>query len=217
MQLFPPEPGSGCAVYLPGSQENAAAIYDLLPSPKPALITVAVPDWNRDLSPWPAPAVFRDGDFSGGAQDYLRMLMGEIIPAAEAALPIAGLPRVLAGYSLAGLFAVWAAVQTDAFAAVASMSGSLWYDDFLPWLEAHIGNFHAAQAYFSLGDREPRTRNPRMARVGDCTQAAARLLEVHGVHTTFAWQPGNHFQQPELRIAAGVNWTMEQIQNLNKE
>ena len=31
------------------------------------LAALPVADWNRDLSPWPAPAVFGKEDFQGGA------------------------------------------------------------------------------------------------------------------------------------------------------
>ena len=53
------------AVYLPMEQDGARALFAQLPEGT-ALITLDETDWNRDFSPWAAPAVFRDGDFSGG-------------------------------------------------------------------------------------------------------------------------------------------------------
>ena len=57
--------------------------------------------------------------------------------------------------------------------------------------------------YLSLGDREERTKNPVMARVGDCIRELYALLHCdHAV--TLDWNPGNHFQQPEARTAKGL-------------
>ena len=39
-------------------------------------LAVQVENWNRDLSPWPAPAVFGDEDFGDGAE----ALLEEILP-----------------------------------------------------------------------------------------------------------------------------------------
>ena len=36
------------------------------------MIAVRVPDWNRDLSPWTAPAVFGKESFGDGAGDFGR-------------------------------------------------------------------------------------------------------------------------------------------------
>lgn len=36
-------------------------------------------DWNRDMAPWDNPAAFKGGEpFTGGADDYLRLLVEEI-------------------------------------------------------------------------------------------------------------------------------------------
>ena len=40
------------------------------------LIAVKVRDWNADLSPWPAPAVFGKEDFGNGAADTLNEKIG---------------------------------------------------------------------------------------------------------------------------------------------
>ncbi|MBQ0070847.1 MAG: hypothetical protein KBS81_03175, partial [Spirochaetales bacterium] len=44
------------------------------------VVPVLVPDWNRDLSPWKAKAVFNGEDFSGGADAFLRLLLEKTIP-----------------------------------------------------------------------------------------------------------------------------------------
>ena len=47
------------------------------------LKAVRVKNWNNDLSPWPAPAVFGDEGFGGGAQGVLDFVMGKIVPTPE--------------------------------------------------------------------------------------------------------------------------------------
>lgn len=48
------------------------------------LVAISNLDWNHDMSPWDSPAVFKGGEtFTGGADDYLRLLVEEIIPKTE--------------------------------------------------------------------------------------------------------------------------------------
>ena len=115
-------------VYLPIYPQRAAALQALLPAPWPTLVALHGLDWNAALSPWPAEKVFRAGeDFAGGAPAFLLELTEAIIPAVEKACPGR---RLLVGYSLGGLFAVYAALNTAAFQGVASVSGSMWFDGF---------------------------------------------------------------------------------------
>ena len=87
--------------------------------------------WNDDLTPWECPGLFADdAPFAGKAAEQLRLLESEIIPRVEGDAPRKPEQRVLAGYSLAGLFATWACFNSAAFGRVASASGSLWYPDF---------------------------------------------------------------------------------------
>lgn len=195
---------SDTVVYLPMSGEEARALAALLPEPRPTLIAVDV-DWNRDLSPWPAPRAFRGGeDFTGGAADLLRELTQRLIPEAEARLPAPPAHRMIAGYSLGGLFAVYASLSSDCFDLAASMSGSLWYDGFAEEAIRRAGECRAARMYFSLGDREKQTRNQRMARVEECTRLVEAALRKAGVETRLEMNPGGHFQNVTKRIARGI-------------
>ena len=38
-------------------------------------IAVEIADWNNELSPWKAPAVFKDGGFNGGAVKTLEKIL----------------------------------------------------------------------------------------------------------------------------------------------
>ncbi|MCH3948074.1 MAG: hypothetical protein LKE43_04595 [Olsenella sp.] len=84
--------------------------------PAMALVAIAPKSWDSDLTPWPCPPVFRGGKpYEGAAAAQLDLLEREIIPQAEALLAQHGMVpsfSALAGYSLAGLFAAWAATQS---------------------------------------------------------------------------------------------------------
>ena len=56
------------------------------------LTAVKVNDWNKDLSPWPAPAVFGDEDFGNGAPETLEFLLREVIPESDGTSDPGGRP-----------------------------------------------------------------------------------------------------------------------------
>ena len=93
-----------------------------------AVLSLEGAQWDRDYTPWPAQGP-KGRAFSGGAPAFLQTLVEEIIPWAEAELPIlAGRAhRCLAGYSLGGLAALYGGLETGAFERLASVSGSLLY------------------------------------------------------------------------------------------
>ena len=185
---------------LPSMESELAAIRTLTNADF-QLIALQVEDWNRDLSPWPAPAVFGKEGFAGGADKTLAALLPLCQDKSKR--------YILGGYSLAGLFALWAACQTDAFDGIVAASPSVWFPDFVPYMKEHPIKSDAV--YLSLGDREPRTRNPVMATVGDCLEACRGMLTEQGTPCTLEWNQGNHFQEPDARTAKGFAWVMKQL------
>jgi len=179
-----------------------------------SLAAIGGVDWNKELSPWPAPKAFRGGeDFGGGGPDYLREVIEELIPAVEHRLPAAPTCRVAAGYSLAGLWALYAGYQSRAFTRIVCASASLWYDGFLEFLRTRRPEVLPERVYFSVGDKEKITKNQRLATVEDATRAAADFLASQGVTTTFELNPGGHFVDAEKRLARGIEWVMQDKQD----
>ena len=168
------------------------------------LKAVKVDNWNKDLSPWPAPAVFGREDFGAGAEETLAYLLKEAVP------QNIDLPKkvYIGGYSLAGLFALWAGYQTDVFSGIAAASPSIWFPGFTEYMKEN--ELHARAVYLSLGDREERTRNPVMARVGDAIREAYAHLQETGVDCVLEWNKGNHFKEPDLRTARAFAWVMKE-------
>ena len=167
-------------------------------------------DWNNEMSPWAIPPISaKDTPCSGGADGYLVKLTEEIMPAVLCELPYKPETLILAGYSLAGLFALYAAYRTDIFTNIVSASGSLWYSGLIDYVKAHSMSKHVRSVYLSLGDKESHTRNKYLAAVEENTIEIEEYLISQGMHTTYERNPGNHYQDAELRVARGIKWTLE--------
>ena len=162
------------------------------------LIAVKVDDWNNDLSPWDAPAVFGKERFGSGASETLGDLLELCGDKSRT--------YYIGGYSLAGLFALWAAYQTDVFKGVASASPSMWFPGFAEYMKKN--EIKTDTVYFSLGDREEKARNPVMATVGDRIREAHVLLKERGVNCVLEWNEGNHFRDADIRTARAFAWVL---------
>lgn len=171
----------------------------MLTAPEFQMIAVKVDDWNRELSPWRAPAVFGNEDFGEGASELLQHILELCTDE--------GKTYYLGGYSLAGLFSLWASYQTDRFAGIAAASPSVWFPGFLPYMKEHENQ--SRTVYLSLGDKEEKTRNAVMATVGDCIREANVWLQQCGIRSTLEWNPGNHFRDPGMRTAKAFAWVMK--------
>lgn len=169
------------------------------------LLVIGNIDWNHDMSPWYMPSIYsKEKSFSGGADEYLRLLIDEILPKAKDL--IVGEPKFtgIAGYSLAGLFAVYAMYKTDVFDRVASMSGSLWFSNFIEYCKRNEYKRLPDKIYFSLGDKEANTRNPVLKTVQDKTIELSEYFKILGSEVIFELNPGNHFTDTILRSAKGI-------------
>ena len=152
-------------------------------------------NWNDDLTPWPAKGVFKKAKpFGGRAAAFLNKLTSEIIPETEKGLAIENAERTILGVSLSGLFAVWSAFSTDAFTNIISISGSLWYDGFVGWMEKQAPSPQIKQVCMLLGEKEKCAKDKRMATVEVETVAAANILkEKTSADVVFELVEGTHF------------------------
>ena len=199
-------------IYLNTYSDEGQQVFEtaqVVGRPPFTLVAISDLDWNQDMAPWDSPAAFKNGEpFTGGADDYLRLLVEEIIPRAEKEL--AGPPawRGIAGYSLAGLFALNSIYRTDLFSRVGCMSGSLWFPGFKEYVFSHEPKCRPDCIYFSLGDKEAKTRNPVLKTVQGHTEAIRAFCQSKGIDTEFQLNPGNHFVQGIERTIAGIQWLL---------
>ena len=192
-------------IYTVDLSKRIAETYELCVS-KPTLIILET-DWESNLTPWQAKKVFKRGkDFGGNAKEYLSKVCRFISKTEEGNVVRR---RMIAGYSLSGLFAVWTAYNTDMFSAVASISGSLWYAGFVEYASNH--SFLANRAYFSVGDRESKTANPIMSDVELRTKEICDKLASCGIKTKFELTEGGHFDNVTARIAKAIDFLTEEI------
>lgn len=212
VDIFPSTETTAPIIYLNTFSGEGQKIYEAARAanyPQFTLVAISDLDWNHDMVPWDGPSAFKNADpCTGGADDYLRLLTEEIIPTAEK--EIAGVPcwRGIAGYSLAGLFALYAIYQTDLFSHVGSMSGSLWYSGMKEYIFSHEPKRRPDCIYFALGDKENKTRNPVLRNVRQNTEEIQAFYQAKGIDTVFHLNPGNHYNRAVERTAAGLCWLL---------
>lgn len=176
-----------------------------------AIVFFDTVEWAKALMPWHDEAVSRDEEVGMHAQDTLVYIEESLIPWLHERF--GKLPCIIGGYSLGGLFALWAARQSAAFCAVAAASPSLWIKGWADFADNR--SLNAQLAYVSLGDREEHCRNQRMARIGDCVRHEHLTLanQIGSSATTLEWNSGGHFGEEAERTAKAFAWCIE---NINK-
>ena len=198
-----------------------------------SLVHIGVDLWEENFSPWCAPRVFAKGpNFSDGAQKTLDTLINQVIPWAESELAESPAYRMLVGYSLAGLFSLWAGVSQQVtcgcqpgtatgapaapqpvatFQRIGAVSGSFWFPGLLDYVDQQLGGgaVGLTHAYLSLGDREARTPNPQIMHVRENAELLASRLESAGITSTFDLNRGNHFQNVEGRMQKALDWLVK--------
>ena len=203
-------PGAG------GSRAPVAYVIDLPEHPfdvataatglSAAVVRVPVRSWNDSLTPWPAVGV-RPGapGFGGHAEETLAELVGAAIPAVEAAHGLAPARRAICGYSLGGLFSLYAFARDGSpFSACACLSGSVWYEGWVDYLRRVCPCGSGRYAYLSIGKKERRAGAPIMRTVQDDLEACAAILRERGHAVDMVVGPGNHMQHHTERLAAGL-------------
>ena len=199
------------AVVLIGAHDDPEEILQLTDRDRYILITIDNINWNDDLSPWYMDPLYRnDRPYNGRADDFIREMENDIMPVINDLYGHRISCYAIAGYSLAGLFALYSLYKTDLFTRAASVSGSLWYPDFRKYAVSHNLKGKTEKIYLSLGDREKLTRNAMMATVEDNTRYLEGFYSTLGIKTVYISNPGNHFQDASKRLADGINWIIRE-------
>lgn len=160
-------------------------------------VTVPVTSWNKHLSPWPAPGLKAGEPFTGMAGVQIEKLKS-MIASSESTDPAS--QRAILGYSMAGLFSLYAALETGLFSCAASVSGSLWYDGWDEYLTKVTIPPSLRFVFLSLGDREANGGPARLRTVERKTLWTREYFESRRIKTFFTFNPGGHFQDPEGRM-----------------
>lgn len=158
------------------------------------LVMIYPYDWNYCMTPWK----YHDKNMgkTGGGEEFLSWFISEIYDEKYQR-------QYIGGYSLGGLFALFAACEKELFDGVMSVSGSLWYPGALEYFnEKSIGK-RIGKIYMSLGDKESLTKNAEREKVGFNTE---KLAEVFGKtkEVFFEYNRGGHFMDINGRIAKSI-------------
>ena len=173
-----------------------------------AYVALIVEDWNTELAPWTAAPVFGKVPFGDGAHSTLEIIKYGVIPEMHRRFDsLKGADVIIGGYSLAGLFALWCCYECDLFQGVAAASPSVWYPEWMKFIESH--NPNAKRIYLSLGDAESKTKNATMATVEENIRAMYDSLKcMPGIKSSLVLNPGGHFKDPALRTAQAFIWAL---------
>lgn len=175
-----------------------------------------VKSWNDDLSPWEAPPVFGNEPFGSGAEDTLRYIQDELVPEVSEELGLEqDVKIIIGGYSLSAFFALWSMVKSGNFAGAAASSPSVWFPGWIDlladWADKKSGSCNIP-VYLSLGNKEPKTKNPLMQTVGDRIEETFEILKDRaGCDAELEWNQGNHFKEPDIRTAKGFAWCLNRL------
>lgn len=208
----------GPVIYWPFKEHHANQldivenkVKELIKGQSFLLMIFQVEDWDRDLSPWFSHGPFAGSDFSGGGAVTLKWLMEEGVTYVKSNYSQYSSESYLAGYSLGGLFALWAFYETGAFKGVAGCSATLWFDGWESFMKEHQAPQNSF-VYLSLGGKEAKTKNAVMSTIADCyrrqVEYAAKDRRV--VKHVFEQNPGGHFSDTEARVVKGIRWLLEQ-------
>lgn len=178
------------------------------------LVSISNLDWNNEMTPWYSKKINKYGeDFLGKADEYIQVLLNEIIPEIkkyiEENLNVKIKNYTIAGYSLAGLFAVYLSYKTDIFSRIVSASSSFWFPKFVDFVKENRISSTVEKIYFSLGNKESKVKNQILANVEKNTKEIEEIYKNQGIKTIYVENEGNHFKDAPLRLAKGIKWILE--------
>ena len=193
-----------------GNGEDVWKACKELDCPPFNLVSIYNFDFDGDLTPWEADNI-RKGQppFRGNASCHLQELVSQIIPYVDSQLSSPSSYHAMAGYSLAGLFTFWSMWNTDIFKKVACISSSFWYPGLLDFMESKPLLNRPECIYFSLGDKESKTKHPLMKMVEERTKQVVLHTKELNIPIKFEMNPGNHFTDSDKRTAKGIQWILQ--------
>ena len=176
------------------------------------LVCISNLDWNNDLTPWKSFPLFKeDSEYLGNGDRYIKELENIILPKINKYLESINKKvsyYALAGYSLAGLFALYSGYNTNLFAKIICVSSSFWYPNFLEYILENKINNSVNKIYFSLGKKEKESKNKILCKVEDNTKKIYEHLK-NDITVIYEENRGGHFNNSEERIVKGIKWILK--------
>ena len=207
---------SATTIYFLDGEQFKEIFCNLIIEHEPVLNFVLIDSKNRsdDYTPWPLQSSeAMPKDFGGKAAEHLKFITTKVIPVCESEYGFASSAdkRAIGGYSLGGLFSLYAAVNTDLFGTVLSCSSTLWYPDFLAYLKEHPFKAPHPKLYMSVGDEEGLTATNLTNHQIPNTMMLKDLLEpkFQPGDFKFTLEEGNHGNNISGRARCAIEWVEE--------
>ena len=170
--------------------------------PDTTFVLLEISDWDRFLSPWKMENPFQRREAFRGDGDVTLSELLSLIPEVEKNRKYRS--RSLIGYSMGGLFALWASTRTDLFDSVSSVSGSLWFEGLKDYLSQNRAN--AERIYLSLGKKEKKSSSPIISTVEEKTKEIFSLLSSQSYFVEYKEEEGGHFDNEGQRLINAVSF-----------
>ncbi|WP_206610480.1 alpha/beta hydrolase-fold protein [Actinomyces wuliandei] len=196
---------TGPVIYVIDMSGRPFEIDDLCAGLAATVVAIPVEEWDDSLTPWPAPGLYPgDPDFAGDAGRTLTELLDMALPVVDDRFGLAPSQRAICGYSLAGLFAMYAFVHSDTFEAAGCLSASVWYEGWLDHLRSLPLELSGKFAFLSIGSQEREAPEQILHCVEDNMEACAGILREVGCETRFEVGPGHHMEYARERFITGL-------------
>lgn len=182
------------------NQQEAVDVYSLVKEAgeELAIVPCISSSWENDLTPYETDNPLQKGrTFAGKADDFLKEMMAVVstCPATH---------RILAGYSLAGLFALYAGTKCSLFDSLVAGSPSLWYPSFMEYAQTHPPRPAIQYVYLSLGDQEAKVKNHVFQTIDQRMSEYCKILKEAQIPFHFDLNPGKHVNNVMERMAKGI-------------
>ena len=169
------------------------------------IIFISNIDWNNELTPWVGEPIFKgDKEYLGEADKFLDFIENDLLIKIKNEYKIGLEKLTLCGYSLAGLFTLYAGFKTNIFDSLICCSSSFWYKDFSSFVVNNKLNENVKYIYLSLGNKEHLTKNEIMKTVLDNTNLIYENIKSRGINIEFELNEGGHFSDPLGRQIKGI-------------
>lgn len=174
-------------------------------------IIVGVVPQNRsdDYTPWPA---LVDGmpAFGGLGDRYLQFLAKGLKPRIDTAyrtLPGPSDTSVI-GLSLGGLISLYAIYRQECFGCAVCISGSLWYPEFVSFMQNNVPRRADTRVLLLSGRMEGAGDPPPLRHSLKCLQRAYLILKKQLPHhdIPLIWDDGNHADNLDQRFEKALQW-----------
>lgn len=202
-----------CVIYIAGTfmENDLSEIYTRIYNKinKDFIFCIlTVDNWDDNLTPWEVGEIFKGRSFGGHGNILLTTLCEKIIPYIKDTFVECN-RQIISGYSLAGLFSLWAVYESNIFDGAVCCSPSVWYPDWDKYIESRSLD-QKTDIYLSLGDKEEKTKHPLMKQVGERIRQQYAIIQKQDnvSEIILEWNEGGHFADTVDRVSKGIVWML---------